>query len=104
MEIHEITIVQGDDYSCELEIKNAQSDDIEIYFSCNKLNLCRKLVYDEMYNSYVLTLSSEETMNFEKGIYDYDFTIKVVESIKTIQYKSRITILEKTNKVVCYGG
>lgn len=104
MELKEITIVQGDTYTCEVELENFNLDvEVEIYFSCKELNICKKLVYDDFYQSYILSLLPEETINFPKGIYDYDYTIKISTAIKTIQYKSIMSILEKTNEVVCYG-
>ena len=104
MELKEIVIVQGDTYSCEIELENFNLDvDVEIYFSCSELDICKKLVYDDFYKSYILSLLPEETKSFSKGIYDYDITIKLSTSIKTIQYKSTMVILEKNNEVVCYG-
>lgn len=104
MELKEITIVQGDTYNCEVELENFNLDvEVEIYFSCKELNICKKLIYDDFYKSYILTLLPEETKNFPKGVYDYDYTIKISTAIKTIQYKSTMVILEKNNEVVCYG-
>lgn len=104
MEMHEIVIVQGDNYNLEVELENMNLDiDIDIFFSCEKLGICKKLYYDETYKSYFLSLLPNETKDLQKGIYDYDLTIKMSNSIKTFQYKSTIVILEKNNEVVCYG-
>lgn len=104
MEMKEIVIVQGDNYNLEIELENMELDiEINIFFTCEKLGLCKKLYYDEIYKSYVLSLLPSETKDLPKGIYDYDLTIKLSNSIKTFQYKSTIVILEKNNKVVCYG-
>ena len=105
MEMHEIVIVKGDSYSCEIELQNLNLDIdlVEIYFSCEKLKICEKLKYDEINNTYFLEFTPSETEKMEVGIYDYDFTINMSGSLKTFQYKSTIVILEKNNKVVCYG-
>lgn len=104
MEMHEIVIVQGDNYNLEVELENMNLDiDIDIFFSCEKLGICKKLYYDETYKSYFLSLLPNETENLPKGTYDYDLTIKMSNSVKTFQYRSIIVIQEKTNKVVCYG-
>ena len=104
MEMYEIEIVQGDNYNLEVELENMQLDiEIEIFFSCEKLGICKKFYYDETYKSYFLSLLPTETEKLPAGTYDYDFTIKTSNAIKTFQYKSIIVIKEKNNKVVCYG-
>lgn len=101
-----IRIVQGDTYNCEIEIQGLDIFLIEnIYFSCEQLNICKKVEFDEELQVYNLTFNSQETENFKNGVFNYDLTFKFFnDSIRTVQYKSTITILKKTNKVVCYEG
>lgn len=99
-----ITIVQGDSYTREILFEQLYYDLIEsVFFSSNKLAVCKKLLKDETNNIFVLHLESNETKNYPIGTYDYDLTIKFInEDIKTAQYQSIISILEKNNKVICY--
>ena len=106
MELKEILIVQGDTYNCEIEFENFDFSlgvEVEIFFTCKELNICKKLVFDEFYKTFILSLLPEETINFPKGVYNFDYKIKVSTAIKTIQYKSTMIILEKNNEVICGG-
>ena len=99
-----IQIVQGDTYILEVAFENAEISLIEaIYFTCDKLSVCKKLEYNDDDRFFYLTLESNETKQFPKGTYNYDLTINFLEdNVKTVQYKAIINILEKNNKVVCY--
>ena len=97
-----ISIIQGDSYTREIAFEGIDIELIEsIYFTCDKLSICKKLEKDE--NLFILYISSNETINYEVGTFDFDLTIKFKNNdTKTIQYRSIISILEKNNKVICY--
>ena len=94
-----ITIIQGDTYECEVSIEGVLVEIIDkIYFSSNQLNVCKEL--EKRDGKFVLKFTPEETMKFETGNLSYDFTIYFVDkTIQTVQYKARISILPKVNKV-----
>ena len=96
-----ITIIQGDTYECEISIEGVLVEIIDrIYFSSNQLNVCKEL--EKRDGKFVLKFTPEETMNFETGNLSYDFTIYFTNNaIQTAQYRNRISILPKINKVQC---
>lgn len=99
-----ISIVQGDSYTREISFKGIELNLIEkIYFSSCGLNFCKELSKDIYNNVFVLYLSANDTSNFNVGTHDFDLTVQFTnKDVKTIQYKSIISILEKCNKVICY--
>ncbi len=99
----EIRIIQGDSYQKNVIIENVEpSLIVAVYFSSNKLNVCKQLDYDSENNKYKLFLTRQETALFEKGVYDYDITIKFERDVvRTIPYRTSLTILPKVNKVGC---
>ena len=100
-----ILLVSGDSYTREISFVGIEIELIEgVYFSSEKLSICKKLEFDDDNNVYVLHLAPNETQNFAVGTTTFDLTIQFInDDIKTIQYEAIITILEKSNKVVCYG-
>ena len=99
-----ISIIQGDSYTNEIEFEGIELELIEnIFFTCGKLSICKKLEKDLENNLFIFHLNSKDTINFEVGTYDYDLTIQFIDNqYKTIQYQSIISILEKNNKVICH--
>lgn len=99
-----ITLIQGDSYTREIEFEGLSLDLIEeVYFTCSKLSICKKLEKDLENNLFRLTINSDETNDLEIGAFDFDLTVKFIDDqTKTIQYRSVILVLEKVNKVVCY--
>lgn len=100
-----ILLVSGDSYTREISFEGIEIDLIEgIYFSSEKLSICKKLEFDDDNKVFVLHLTPKETKEFPIGTTTFDLTIRFINDyIKTIQYEAIITILEKSNKVVCYG-
>lgn len=98
-----ISIIQGDSYTREISFKGIDIELIDkIYFSSCGLNICKGLNKDIDNKLFVLHLTSNETSNFNVGVFDFDLTVKFTnKDIKTIQYKSIISILEKCNMVMC---
>ena len=98
-----IVIVQGDSYTREIEFEGVTLDFIEnVYFTSNKLSLCKTLFKDTENNVFILVIKHEESKNFPIGTFDFDLTVKFMnDNIKTIQYRSIISILEKNNVVIC---
>ena len=96
-----ITIIQGDTYECEVTVEGIVAELVDkIYFSSNQLNVCKML--DKRDNKFILKFTPEETMKFSTGNLSYDFTIYFLDNtIQTAQYKARISILPKINKVQC---
>ena len=99
----EIRLICGDSYQKNIIIENVDKSMIEdVYFSCEKLHICQKLEYISETNKFRFFLSREETKVLEKGVYDYDITIKFVNNIvKTIPYRYLFVVLPKINKVGC---
>lgn len=94
-----IEIIQGDSYQLNITLEGVEVDTIQnIYFSSQALEISKELI--KKTNSFALNFSPEETNKFKKGYYDYDLTIKFMDdNIKTIIYRSNISILPKTNGV-----
>lgn len=99
-----LQIIQGDSFDRIITIEGIEKDKIEgIYFSCEELGICKKLLYNEIDNYFLLSLTSNETKEFPKIDTVYDLTIKFnEEKVQTITYCSQITILPKYNKVKCF--
>ena len=98
-----LQLIQGDSFEREIYIEGAELNIIEgIYFSCEKLKICKKLYLNGEY--FVLNFTPEETINFPKSEVDYDLTVKFIDNkIETVSYRSQLTILPKINKVSCFG-
>ena len=99
----EIRFICGDSYQKNVIIENVDKELIEaVYFSSEKLGLCKELEYISETNKFRFYLPREETATFEKGVYDYDITIKFINNVvKTIPYRSYFVVLPKVNKVGC---
>lgn len=99
----EIKIIQGDFYQKNVKIENVDVSLIEsIYFSCHKLNICKKLEYDNDIQRFKFVLQPEETKVMQDIRCDYDITIKFVDDkIKTASYRGSIVVLPKINEVRC---
>lgn len=99
----EIKIIQGDSYQKNIIIENVDKQYISnVYISCDKLNICKELEYINETNKFRLYITRQETESFEKGLYDYDITIKFVQDVvKTIPYRASFVVLPKINKVGC---
>lgn len=99
----EIKIIQGDYYQKNVSVKNVDSTLIEgVYFSCDKLNICKKLEYDNDIEKYKFILTPQETSELKPIICDYDITIKFTDDkIKTPSYRGSVVVLPKTNEVRC---
>ena len=97
----EIRIIQGDSYAKNIIIENVDNSLIvAVYFSSARLNVSKQLDYDSENGKHKLFLTRQETANFEKGVYDYDITIKFERDVvRTIPYRTALTILPKVNKV-----
>lgn len=99
----EIRFICGDSYQKNVIIENVDKLLIEaVYFSSEKLGLCKELEYVANTNKFKLFLSRQETAMLEKGVYDYDITIKFLSDVvKTIPYRASLIIQPKINKVGC---
>ena len=99
----EIRLICGDSYQKNIIIENVDKLMIEaVYFSCEKLGICKELEYIANTNKFKFFLSREETKVLEKGVYDYDITIKFLNDIvKTVPYRASLMIQPKINKVGC---
>lgn len=103
-----LQIIQGDSFDRQVYVEGVETDKIEgIYFTCEKLGICKKLVLtkDITKDSYfALSISAEESSKFPKIDASYDLTIKFIDDkIQTATYCSQISILPKINKVTCSG-
>lgn len=99
-----LQIIQGDSFDRQVYVEGVETDKIEgIYFTCEKLGICKKLVLTK--DSYfTLSISAEESSKFPKIDASYDLTIKFIDDkIQTATYCSQISILPKINKVTCSG-
>ena len=99
-----LQIIQGDSFDRQVYVEGVGTDKIEgIYFTCEKLGICKKLVLTK--DSYfTLSISAEESSKFPKIDASYDLTIKFIDDkIQTATYCSQISILPKINKVTCSG-
>mgnify|MGYP000201033360 CR=1 FL=1 len=99
-----LQIIQGDSFDRQVYVEGVETDKIEgIYFTCEKLGICKKLVLTK--DSYfTLSISAEESSKFPKIDASYDLTIKFIDDkIQTATYCSQISILPKINKVT-YSG
>ena len=97
-----LQIIQGDSFDRQVYVEGVETDKIEgIYFTCEKLGICKKLVLTK--DSYfALSISAEESSKFPKIDASYDLTIKFIDDkIQTATYCSQISILPKINKVTC---
>lgn len=94
-----IKIIQGDTCQCNFKINLADESIIkEVYLSCSKLELVKKLEYDD--GKYIFRLEANETQSLKTTKADYDITIKFLnDEILTGIYRGNIIILPKTNKV-----
>ena len=98
-----IEIIQGDSYKREIVVEGVDNELIEgIYFSCNDLNICRKLDFND--GVYILSIFPQETQEIKNFQGNYDITIRFADNtINTIQYRSPFVVKEKNNQVKCYG-
>lgn len=94
-----LEIIQGDTFSLTIRLENVDLDTIDkVYFSCNELGICKEFVRNE--DVFELDISCDETCNFEELICCYDLTVKFIgNKTKTIEYRGKLTVLEKVNKV-----
>lgn len=97
----DVVVIQGDTLEQNVFIEGAPVEAIEdVYFSCKKLNISKRLEFDSDIQGYVLLLSSQETKDLKPVTTDYDITVKLIsDNIKTGLYRGKIIILEKTNFV-----
>lgn len=102
----EINIIQGDNYQKNVLVEDVDLSYIEgVYFSCSRLNICKKLPYDSDIARYVFSLTADETKAFPPIISDYDITIKFTdEKVSTVSYRGRINVLPKINEVGCMSS
>lgn len=98
--MNKITIIQGDTLSLNVRLKNVDLSTVDaVYFSCEELGVCKKLELVD--GVYELELSCDETCNFKKTVCCYDLTIRFNgNKVKTIQYRERLEVLPKVNKVI----
>lgn len=94
-----IEIIKGDTYQLNITLEGVELKTISnIYFSSKSLDITKELVKQQ--NEFKLILEPNETIKFKIGSFDYDLTIKFVDDkIKTIIYRSFISILPKINEV-----
>lgn len=99
----EIKLISGDSYQKNIIIENVEHSYIEgVYISSEKLGLCKQLEYVSETNKYRFFLERQETAEFEKGVYDYDITIKFIQDVvKTVPYRASFIVYPKINKVGC---
>lgn len=100
-----IRIVQGDTYQKNLTIIGVGQSLIEdVFLSCSKLNLCKKLTYNSKYDKYMFRLEPHETSALKPITTDFDITIKFTNSdARTVVYRGNLVVLPKTNIVVEEG-
>lgn len=96
-----ITLIQGDSYQKKVKIEGVEPEVVEgVYFSSNKLEFSKKLIYNQIEEKYIFEFTPEETQALPLGRGDYDITIKFIDDkIKTICYRESIEVLPKINKV-----
>lgn len=97
---YELEIIQGDSFELYLSINDVNYADIDnIYFTSSELKINKK--FELVDSDFILILSSEETLALSPIIStDYDITVYFNDStVKTVQYRGRIKVYEKTNKV-----
>lgn len=98
--MNEIKIIQGDTCNVTVRFSNVDISLIKkVYFSCKELEITKELMLVD--DRYVLELSCNETCDLKKTICCYDLTVYFQdESVKTVEYRGRLTVLEKYNKVM----
>ncbi len=99
----DIVIIQGDTYQKNISVTGVFLSSIEgVYFSCGKLNLSKKLEFDEILNKFVLILTPEETSSLKPIVTDFDITVKLLDKIQTGVYRGKLIVAEKTNPVEAF--
>ncbi len=99
----DIVIIQGDTYQKNVSIDGVFLSSIEgVYFSCGKLNLSKKLEWDESINKFVLLLTSEETQSLKPIVTDFDITVKIIGKVTTGLYRGKLIVAEKNNPVEAF--
>ncbi len=100
-----IKIVQGDTYQKNVTIMGIEQSLIEdVFLSCSKLNLCKKLTYNTEYDKYMFRLEPHETSALKTITTDFDITIKFTNSdTRTVVYRGNLVVLPKINAVTEEG-
>ena len=101
----DIVIIQGDTSQTNVTIEGVTSDTIkDVYFSCGKLDLSRKLTYDSELDKYVLLFISAETAEFKPITANFDITIHMFDgTVITGLYRGKIIVTDKNNPVEVYS-
>lgn len=101
----DIVIIQGDTSQTNVTIEGVTSDTIkDVYFSCGKLYLSRKLTYDSELDKYVLLFTSAETAEFKPITANFDITIHMFDgTVITGLYRGKIIVTDKNNPVEVYS-
>ncbi len=97
----DMVIIQGDSYQKNVYIDGVFLSAIEgVYFSCGKLNLSKKLDFDDANNNWFLLLTPEETEILKPVVTDYDITVKFNgNKVQTGLYRGKLIVSEKNNPV-----
>lgn len=102
-----IELIQGDTYETTLEIEGLEDFSLleKVTFSSADLGLCKELTFNQADNTYTLLLLPNETDKFKSGRFDYDITVKFIDSnVLTIIYQDEILIKPKKNRCTAYGN
>ena len=95
-----ISIIQGDGYEAKLRFSGIP--DVRaikrVTFSCNFLNLCKEVEYDEEEGAFILRFTPRETSSLTPCVTDFDITVEFDnENVQTPIYRKSITIQRKVN-------
>lgn len=97
----ELEIIQGDSFELYLSIADVDYTDIkDIYFTSAELHINTK--FELKNGDYILNIPAELTSTLLPVIStDYDITVYFTDNkVKTVKYRGKIKVYEKTNKVV----
>lgn len=95
----DIEIVQGDTLNLTISLLNVDKQNVqELWFSCQSLGVKDQFTYQDSCCKWVFFY--ENTSEWALGVTTYDITVVFIDgSVKTIQYKGSLRVLEKTNKI-----
>lgn len=94
-----IEVIQGDTLSLAIRLENVNLSSIDkVYFSCSEFNITK--AFEQKEDVFELSIDCDETCNFEPLTCCYDITIHFTDkTVKTIEYRGKLTVLKKVNRV-----
>lgn len=98
---YNIKTIKGDTLELDINFDIDNNLISQLQFSCRQLNINENFTYNSTEDNWKLSISSEQTILFNTGCYDYDITVRFHNnSVLTAIYRGKFSVLPKENSAV----